>query len=55
MLWLDKVDISNIALRGKCPLLHRNSHPGKGNLRYQSYMEISRIFRPKINTTVYCN
>ena len=53
MLWFDKVDSSNIILCGKCPLLHRNNHPGTGKLKYQSYMEISRIFRPKINTKVY--
>ena len=53
MLWFDKVDSSNIILCGKCPLLHRNNDPSKGNLKYQNYMEISRIFRPKINTKVY--
>ena len=42
-----------IILGGKCPLLHKNNHPDKGNLKYQSYMEISRILRPKINTKVY--
>ena len=53
MLWFDKVDSSYLILRGTCPLLHRNKPPGKENLKYQSYMEISRIFRPKINTKVY--
>ena len=53
MLWFDKVDSSNIILCGKCPLLHRKKHLGKGNLKYQSYMEISRIFLSKISTKVY--
>ena len=53
MLWFDQVDSSDIILGGKYPLLHRNNHPHKGNLKYQRYMEISRIFRPKINTKVY--
>ena len=55
MLWFDKVDSSNIILCGKCPLLHRNTHPGEGNLKYESYMEISRIFQLKISTKVYWN
>ena len=53
MLWFDKVDSSYLILCGKCPLLHRNTHPGEGNLKYQGYMEISRIFRVKISTNVY--
>ena len=53
MLWFDQVDTSDIILGDKCPLLHRNDHPFKKNLKYQSYMEISRILWPKINTKVY--
>ena len=56
MLWFDKADSRLLLvaiLVDKCPLLHRNNDPDKENLKYQSYMEISRISRPKISTKVY--
>ena len=53
MFWFDQVDGSYLILCDTCPLLHRNNHLEEGKLKYQSYMEISRIFRPKISTKVY--